>query len=369
MSIRCTIPLRAARLVALAALAAPVTPAASQAQYSLLDGSGQQYRLGDVVSIPIATPSSVPATGTMFPPLRISRTASATVMQAPGATSMTPPKITVPPGAFARVPAGPTKVCGKGPTMAQIRTRLSFSAPGSFPSTPSNPAVLRAGGRTGAHTTTLPGVPGGSIARYSGSAHQFGGPLQSKVVAVSPIGFWHRLPEAMAPCKHPAFGGLDADCTARRADWHPRSRWPIGGPVGFTTTTPGTPVSSPGFLALSVDSQGCVQMSTPLADPGTTNMATSVGFPWTTGMLTLSQPNVLGTPEKFVITGRDDRTIGSLGTISLVSGSLSDRSISGPNANRGWMRLVIPEPSAGLGVGAALAALALCRALVRRPPH
>jgi hypothetical protein len=52
--------------------------------------------------------------------------------------------------------------------------------------------------------------------------------------------------------------------------------------------------------------------------------------------------------------------------ISLVSGSPSQRSDTGPNANRGWLRLTVPEPGAVAGAIAALAVLAVCHALARR---
>jgi hypothetical protein len=58
-------------------------------------------------------------------------------------------------------------------------------------------------------------------------------------------------------------------------------------------------------------------------------------------MITLSAPDASGAPEIFTITGKDSRTAGGAGTIQLVSGALSQRTSSGPNANRGWVRLVL----------------------------
>ena len=110
-----------------------------------------------------------------------------------------------------------------------------------------------------------------------------------------------------------------------------------------------------GLVAASVDA---------MVSSSFTNMATAAGFPWTTGMITLSQLNAPVTPEVFTITGMDHRVNG-LGTISLVSGALSNRALTGASANRGWMRIAMPEPSQGLGACAALAALALCHRLAR----
>jgi hypothetical protein len=78
---------------------------------------------------------------------------------------------------------------------------------------------------------------------------------------------------------------------------------------------------------------------------GFTNMATSHGFPWTTGMITV-QNAALGAPEIFLLTGMDNRTASGGGTIQLVSGSLSQRAKSGPNANRGWLRLTLSPAAA-----------------------
>jgi len=107
---------------------------------------------------------------------------------------------------------------------------------------------------------------------------------------------------------------------------------------------------------------------------GFTNQASSAGFPWTTGMLTISHPLAAGVGEVFTITGMDDRTAGGAGTIQLVAGSLSNRATSGPNANRGWVRLVlaprnqeVPALSpAGLAAAAGLMLLAGGYAVRRR---
>jgi hypothetical protein len=81
-------------------------------------------------------------------------------------------------------------------------------------------------------------------------------------------------------------------------------------------------------------------------------------------LITVSQPGA-APPEIFFLSGTDMRVAG-VGNVSLVSGSLSDRALSGPNANRAWLRLAMPEPTVAAGAGAALAMLALCHGLVRR---
>jgi hypothetical protein len=93
--------------------------------------------------------------------------------------------------------------------------------------------------------------------------------------------------------------------------------------------------------------------------PGFTNMASSFGFPFTTGMVTISAPAALGA-ELFVITGMDNRNVQGSGTIQLVAGALSQRTRSGPNANRGWIKLVLERGPVGVPAlsPAALAATA-----------
>ena len=69
--------------------------------------------------------------------------------------------------------------------------------------------------------------------------------------------------------------------------------------------------------------------------------------PNATGMLSISAPLALGAAEVFTLTGSDARVSG-VGTISLVAGGLSNRAVSGPNANRGWLNLTIGSPLGAL---------------------
>jgi len=151
----------------------------------------------------------------------------------------------------------------------------------------------------------------------------------------------------------------------------------IGGTTGVSTMTAGTPLHPSNVRLVSgINALGSILgVSMPCPNPPCTagnynpnlnNMATSsVGFPWTTGMITIMAPAV--PPETFRVTGQDNRDAFGVGSISLVSGALSARALSGPNANRGWVRLTVPEPAAVLGALGALAMLGLCHAgLARR---
>jgi hypothetical protein len=104
-----------------------------------------------------------------------------------------------------------------------------------------------------------------------------------------------------------------------------------------------------------------------------TNMATSVQGPWTTGKLVVTNGAAGGAAETFTLTGKDSRTVSGGGTIQLVSGAVSTRTASGPNANRGWVELQLQgfedTPSLspmGLAATAALMLLAGGYAVRRR---
>jgi hypothetical protein len=80
---------------------------------------------------------------------------------------------------------------------------------------------------------------------------------------------------------------------------------------------------------------------------GLTNAASSSGFPWTTGMLTIKATAAGGAGESWKVTGKDNRNARGAGVIKMVSGALSQRTTTGDNANRGWIKLNLglsPEP-------------------------
>ncbi len=84
-------------------------------------------------------------------------------------------------------------------------------------------------------------------------------------------------------------------------------------------------------------------------------------------MLTVSvTANTGPSPEVFFLTGSDNRVDG-IGNISLVAGGVSERTLTGPTANRGWLNFrVVPEPTRMLMLAAGLALLALLNRAHRR---
>ena len=71
----------------------------------------------------------------------------------------------------------------------------------------------------------------------------------------------------------------------------------------------------------------------------------------------------------FTLTGSDNRNVATgQGSVSLVSGSVSDRALSAPNANRGWLNMSIKPPFGVVpamttpGLAAAIGLLALAGA-------
>lgn len=218
-----------------------------------------------------------------------------------------------------------------------------------------------AAGRTGAATVafcpgssvTPTGNPGcvsgkagtGSIKGlmvYTATAAQFGGAMTGRVFGGANVALGG--PGAgltPAPC---------VGCKVNMALASPNSTGTggIGNAFGGSGMSPGAAPSS-GMLTVTVLANGIIVAATPtsLFLPGIPNAATSVGAPWTTGMLTISAPSALGVPELFTLTGSDARMSG-VGSISLVSGGLSNRALSGPNANRGWLNLSIGSPLGAL---------------------
>ena len=339
------------------------TASGAHATYYSVTGGGAQFQIGHNRPLPLQNPPI--AYGTMFPPLLIPVNpdpAKALVQQTAGPD---PKQITIPPGVLHR-PAPGAKALGVAffvPKLLQVRTNIEFSGPAPA----LGAAVLKAGGRTGPPIVSFPVLPQGSRVRYRKTVAQFGGPLQFRIQPASPIREFHNVGNKV-PCKHPTFGGVDVACQARLLAQYPGTLAPFGAKAGFTTMTPGTPAPmSPNVVNASIpNATGLIAKSVSAKKTGTaTDMASSAGFPWTTGVVVVSQPSAHGLSEKYTITGMDSRVNG-VGTISLVSGAISNRALTGPNANRGWLRLTVPEPGAAISTGAALAMLAVCQSVVGR---
>jgi hypothetical protein len=263
----------------------------------------------------------------------------------------------------ARVVIDPTQLSHPGTPPVNLLTNLLF-VPATFPASiqpfqlntaislrfPKSKISFRAFGRTGPPLVTFCGKPpsttivkaganpacvggpsGTGLLRYTQTSNQFGGPARGAVggVANQALGLG-----ATAPCTGPP------TCHIVFFDATPGTLEAVGGSFGLSImSTPTAP--SPGGFFGTVGPLGTVlNLGTDL-EPGLTNAGTGWGGPWTTGMLTASNPSVVP-PQKFTLTGADGRAAGSgTGSLSLVAGGFSQRSISGPKANTGWLNLSV----------------------------
>lgn len=375
--------------------------AAQAQQYLLTSNSGGQAQIGTGLPLPVGTAgiftggTSAATAGTAFwPPLLIPpvspQTGGHLISQTGGTANGG--AIIIPPNVLSKPAAGTPNVIGglfpTNPGVFQVATTISYAWPAVT-------ATLAPGGGPGIPGTTVTqSAQGGSIT-YTGSAAAFGGPAQISIstgpgaaggrvgpnaASVPPvasvwINFQGKLPASatrigLAGASNPAgVGQVGAPTGAPTAvtNWGPVTAGnPNGGGVGAINVTPaqtigGTPA---GITCCTVTPAGSLANGS-LALPANflSNMVTgSKGFPWTTAFITLSQP---AAGEVFFQSGTDMR-VGGVGNISLVSGALSTRALSGPNANRGWLSLTLPEPTAALGAAGALGMLGLLHGLVRR---
>ena len=279
----------------------------------------------------------------------------------------------IPAGALER-PAvrGEIGVFNTNPAVYQVATSIDYAWPAAQ-------ATFAPGGAPG---PAVLGTGGGGIISYSGGAQAFGGAAQFSIVA-GPLQGTGRVPlnaTGMAPVATVwinAFGALPATAMtlAVVGASNVNGLGAPGAPIAAATqTTMFGPLSTMGFGAVNltqpivccaVGPNGTINGSAAVGGPGLSNMVTgSKGFPWTTGFVTISQPGAVPA-EVFFLSGTDMRVAG-VGNVSLVSGALSLRALSGPNANRGWLSLTLPEPSAVLGAASALIMLGVCHGVTRR---
>jgi hypothetical protein len=266
-------------------------------------------------------------------------------------------------------------VFGLNKAVAQVRTSLVINGPWGGTGVVGT-RTFEAGGRTGPATfawcpglalplTADPGCgdpatdtrvtdPKGRV-RYQATSNQFGGPFEALVGAAGSKGGASvvlMIPDGFAVagqgCAHPAVGAPNATQTPDTkcvgvfspiaVDTHAVAGRPIGPPASnFPPAIPGN------IRPMAITLAGAVTrvLPTPGGTGPVNNVEASWGFPYTTGIVQVSADDALGSAEAFTLTGSDNRVDG-IGTISLVSGGLSDRTLSGSNANRAWLNYTIP---------------------------
>jgi hypothetical protein len=295
-----------------------------------------------------------------------------------------PRAITVPVGVFTYgdQPEYSLAAAGGNVVFFALRTNLTLTSPHP---TKGGSRMYSAGGRDGLPVVTFcAGAPGSAgtnfggvctdpsdgvgingIARFTKTANQFGGTTTGRVLGTAKVYInKDRLLLISLPC---------TGCEFQISTVVPATTGVAGGPFGGTAMNPAFQTPT-GVYTGTVGFNGTilgVGNAVTVAGAGiyfTGQAVSSVGFPLTTGMLTISVTEVLpGDPaEIFKRTGIDARTANGNGVISLISGSMSVRSISKGNVGRTWATYEIPEPSAIFAASAGLFALFGCHQLVRR---
>jgi hypothetical protein len=333
-------PMRLAGLLVAFVLVAGAWSAA-QARIHSLSGNAR-FQIGDGLPIPIAfTPP--PPNG------KVEAIGGATIRLHGVHAATNPARVTIDPfqltfdGPPIRIAffTGPVFQVKTDITLRWPKEKISFRALGrtgppivTFCGKPPSTTIVKAG----ANPACAAGPANTGLLRYTATLHQFGGPAQGLLGGVADVALRGGSP---APCS----GG--PGCVVAFFNAGPASMAAVGAMFGFINVSVPT-APSPGAFFANVGPAGTVlTLLTPLG-PGLSNGGTSWGGPWTTGMLTASAPTA-GPPEKFTLTGSDMRTVGSTGpsneggagSLSLVAGGFSQRAISGPNANRGWLNFVI----------------------------
>jgi len=293
---------------------------------------------------------------------------------------------------------------GPDPKRIELSTgQLTASQQVNLPVFPANPGVFRirtsiavdfpaiaatfeASGRTGPSTATFcagrslgspaspvclaPNDAGNTIhglIRYVRTANQFGGPARAAFAGDVQLAIRVASP---APCTAIVSGMVvNPGCQVIYASTSPAPNGLIGAPFGASTVRSGaTPPSPGGRRYANISGAGSIlSVTSPGLGPGLPNPVTSFGGPWTTGMITISVTAAIGPPQIFMITGSDNRVDGA-GSISLVAGAISARTLTGPNAHRGWLNLtLVPEPSRWLILAAGISWLIALRRCRRRP--
>jgi len=342
-----------------------------------LTGGGGQLHIGNGLQLPIQAAATGGQTGTVFPPLLIPPNAVPKILGTVAKPLIGPTgmgkqgyqrRLSIPKGVLSK--PGILKTVGvkfSNPTVFAVATNIKYTWPAA-------PAVFSTGAVVGPATIPTVGTTfGGSMTYSNGLGSRFGGPAQFRLASGGaagiigpPVTVYIKVNATTPPCTHPAFLGPNAACVAGILHALPTGLAAIGADPAATYTTPGGPVVG---MNVAIVKMGAVPLGQVLAKALVatntaipTNMATSQPGPWTTGKVIIT--NMAASPaETFTLSGKDSRTAGGGGSIQFVAGSLSARTASGPNANRGWLTLVLataaPVPAMSLTGLAATVALIL----------
>ena len=208
----------------------------------------------------------------------------------------------------------------------QLTTKFRFNGP-------ANPAALSAGADTVRLAPNFPYCPGatsnpncatniaggadgtapGRIS-YTAGANQFGGAMAMIIAGTGEVA--NSLGGTPLRVRHDAIAGAGSQ--------------QVGQAYGFM----GTVVLLSGMVTTghTITPNGLIGMAGTTTSTATPDTNENTGFPWTTGMLVVSEPGGVTTMDKaetYTLTGYDNRTPGGRGNISLVAGGISKRLVSG----------------------------------------
>ena len=206
------------------------------------------------------------------------------------------------------------------------------------------------------------------VARFVATRNQFGGISTGRTLGTAKV-FFNGVGVPLDPLLDLPCTGT-AMCAFQISTVIPGTTGVAGGPFGGSVNNPAFTTASGVFTGTIGFNGTIVNLNGPGLGviPFTGQNATSVGFPATTGRLSITVTSMLPNDpsEMWKRTGTDARTAGGNGVIATVTGSMSARNISLGNANRGWATYEIPEPSAIFATSAGLFALFGCHQLARR---
>jgi hypothetical protein len=294
---------------------------------------------------------------------------------------------------FARgmpVVSGATTMGGFPGESAMLATGPKASRPANFTFCP-NPGPIMAVNATALSCATPVPSPIGSgslpgLVRYKAGPNQFGGVMNTLVTGG---GYLHVIPATGVVTvgdPRPGQTGMTLMLAAKRPLGGTQPG-PWGGPRQKQNVVSEAPAPLYGIVGTIFSGIVTSEIGAADLDPGTgTNFAATPanafgitalgqnsqnwGFPVTTGTITVSfdPASVTGPPDIMIMRGSDMRTQLGKGTLTLISGGMTNSIVNpGQNFSQGSnIVMILPEPQAMLGAAGGLLALFGAHFAVRR---